>query len=200
MLALTFDNTVLRSATLVSSGMGAGGNPMPAHCLVRGEFSPRSGVHGVHDGINFELRQPLAWNGRFQLQGGGCLGMMASQRLSQHFDGIVSGAPIQEQHAAQVGSLYGIQAFAAIAPADAGGSPSSAVSIRTVTARRLSRACCRPAMRSTARPMADPRNSRDEQLYPGIPWDTGIGGATWWTPISGDLNASESYRCVDGGH
>lgn len=153
---------------------------MPAHCLVRGEFSPRSGVHGVHDGINFELRLPLAWNGRFQLQGGGCLGM--------------------KLHAAQVGSLYGIQAFAAIAPADAGGSPSSAVSIRTVTARRLSRACCRPAMRSTARPMADPRNSRDEQLYPGIPWDTGIGGTTWWTPISGDLNASESYRGVDGGH
>lgn len=76
---------------------------MPAHCLVSGEFSPRSGVHGVHDGINFELRLPLAWNGRFQLQGGGCLGM--------------------KLHAAQVGSLYGIQAFAAIAPADAGGLP-----------------------------------------------------------------------------
>lgn len=96
---------------------------MPAHCLVRGEFSPRSGVHGVHDGINFELRLPLAWNGRFQLQGGGCLGMLASQRLSQHFDGIVSGAPIQQLHAAQVGSLYSIQAFTAIAPADAGGLP-----------------------------------------------------------------------------
>lgn len=307
--ALSFDNTVLRSATLVADGVAsAGGTPMPAHCLVKGEINPRSGVNGVHHGINFELRLPLTWNGRFQFQGGGGVdgvvreafgtlregvtpalaqgaavissdmghtgtstrdatfgldpqaridwgynavdkttqlgkalverfygkppnhsyyvgcsgggrqGMMASQRLPQHFDGVVSGAPILEQHAAQVGSLYGIQAFAAIAPADAGGLPilSRAYSDddRALIAKGLLQACdaldgatdglienhpaCRfdPAVLQCAgakdasclsagqvtalkKVMAGPRNSKGEQLYPGIPWDTSIGGATW---------------------
>lgn len=307
--ALSFDNTVLRSATLVADGVAsAGGTPMLAHCLVKGEINPRSGVNGVHHGINFELRLPLTWNGRFQFQGGGGVdgvvreafgtlregvtpalaqgaavissdmghtgtstrdatfgldpqaridwgynavdkttqlgkalverfygkppnhsyyvgcsgggrqGMMASQRLPQHFDGVVSGAPILEQHAAQVGSLYGIQAFAAIAPTDAGGLPilSRAYSDGDLAliAKGLLQACdaldgatdglienhpaCRfdPAVLQCAgakdasclsagqvtglkKVMAGPRNSKGEQLYPGIPWDTSIGGATW---------------------
>ncbi len=37
--------------------------------------------------------------------GGGRQGMMMSQRFPQHFDGVVSGAPILEQHLAQVGSM-----------------------------------------------------------------------------------------------
>ena len=184
---------------------------MPAHCLVSGEIAPRTGSDGVRYSIGFELRIPLAWNGRFQFQGGGGVdgtippafgtlrdgvmpalsqgtavvtsnmghtgtstrdatfgldaqaridwgynamdkvtvlakalvtrfhgkapaysyyvgcsgggrqGMMMSQRFPQHFDGVVSGAPILEQHLAQVGSMQQLQAFRAIAPADASG-------------------------------------------------------------------------------
>lgn len=55
--------------------------------------------------------------------GGGRQALIASQRLPEMFDGVVAGAPILEQHAAQVGSLWGIQAFAAIAPRDGSGNP-----------------------------------------------------------------------------
>lgn len=45
--------------------------PLPAHCLVRGVLSPRTGVDGVHYGMGFEMRLPADWNGRFLFQGGG---------------------------------------------------------------------------------------------------------------------------------
>lgn len=168
--------------------------------------------------------------------GGGRQGMMASQRLPQHFDGVVSGAPILEQHAAQVGSLWGIQAFAAIAPTGADGRPvlsrAYSDSDRALIVKGLLKACdaldgvadglienhqaCRfdPAVlqctgarndsclsaaqvNALTKTMAGPRNSRGEQLYPGIPWDTSIGGATWrrnWlgTATSGAPNAARA--------
>lgn len=55
--------------------------------------------------------------------GGGRQAMIASQRLPQLFDGVVAGAPILEQHEAQIGSMWGIQAFAAMAPRDGDGKP-----------------------------------------------------------------------------
>ncbi len=55
--------------------------------------------------------------------GGGRQGMMMAQRFPQHFDGIVSGAPILEQHLAQIGSMQMLQEFTAIAPKDATGQP-----------------------------------------------------------------------------
>ncbi len=54
---------------------------------------------------------------------GGRQGMMAAQRYPQHFDGVVTGAPILEQHLAQVGSMVALQAFQAIAPRNAQGEP-----------------------------------------------------------------------------
>jgi pimeloyl-ACP methyl ester carboxylesterase len=55
--------------------------------------------------------------------GGGRQGMMMAQRFPLHFDGIVSGAPILEQHLAQIGSMQMLQEFTAIAPKDASGQP-----------------------------------------------------------------------------
>lgn len=307
--ALVFDNTVMHSAVLVPAGAAKSGNtPMPAHCLVKAEINPRTGVNGVRYGINVELRLPLQWNGRFQFQGGGGVdgvvreaygtlrdgvtpalaqgsavvstdfghtgtstrdatfgldpqaridwgynaidkatqlgkaittrfygkapahayyvgcsgggrqGMMASQRLPQHFDGVVSGAPILEQHAAQVGSLWGIQAFAAIAPKDPSGlailSRAFSDGDRALIVKGLLQACdaldgaadglienypaCKfdPAVLQCAgdkdasclsgaqvsalkKAMAGPQNRKGEQLYPGILWETSIGGNTW---------------------
>ncbi len=46
---------------------------LPAHCLVEGVINSREGFGGVAYGINFQLRLPEDWNGRFLLQGGGGL-------------------------------------------------------------------------------------------------------------------------------
>jgi pimeloyl-ACP methyl ester carboxylesterase len=43
----------------------------PMHCIVRGTIEKRIGVGGVQFGSKFELRMPVAWNGRFMFQGGG---------------------------------------------------------------------------------------------------------------------------------
>ena len=55
--------------------------------------------------------------------GGGRQGMMMAQRFPHHFDGVVSSAPILEQHLAQIGSMQMLQEFTAIAPKDASGAP-----------------------------------------------------------------------------
>lgn len=48
--------------------------------------------------------------------GGGRQGMILAQRLPQHYDGIVTGVPILEQHLAQLGSMQMLREFTAIAP------------------------------------------------------------------------------------
>ena len=55
--------------------------------------------------------------------GGGRQGMILAQRFPQHFDGIVSGAPILEQHLAQLGSMQMLREFIAIAPKNSSGEP-----------------------------------------------------------------------------
>jgi feruloyl esterase len=55
--------------------------------------------------------------------GGGRQGMMMSQRFPDYFDGVVSGAPILEQHTAQIGSMQVLQEFTAIAPKNTEGNP-----------------------------------------------------------------------------
>ncbi len=55
--------------------------------------------------------------------GGGRQAMMAALRLANEFDGIVAGAPILEQHVAQIGSMQILQEFTRIAPAGADGRP-----------------------------------------------------------------------------
>ena len=52
-----------------------GAIPQPAsvgkHCLVRGVIDERKGVGGKAYGTRFEMRLPIAWNGKFLFQGGG---------------------------------------------------------------------------------------------------------------------------------
>ncbi len=55
--------------------------------------------------------------------GGGRQAMMAALRLPDQFDGIVAGAPILEQHVAQIGSMQILQEFTRIAPPGADGKP-----------------------------------------------------------------------------
>jgi pimeloyl-ACP methyl ester carboxylesterase len=44
---------------------------LPEHCEIVGKLNERIGVNGQRYAINFRLRLPTAWNGRFFFQGGG---------------------------------------------------------------------------------------------------------------------------------
>jgi feruloyl esterase len=44
---------------------------LPAHCHVTGRIAERTGAMGQRYAINFRLRMPTAWNGRFFFEGGG---------------------------------------------------------------------------------------------------------------------------------
>lgn len=69
----THPNTQISLAEPVAAGaLTRGDAPMPAHCLVRGEMFPRiSPQDGQRYAIAFEMRMPLAWNGRFFYQANG---------------------------------------------------------------------------------------------------------------------------------
>lgn len=73
------DLTVTSAAVLVDAHApdGAAPNytfkwpePLPKHCLVRGELGARTGADGRRYAIHLELRVPEAWNGRLLFQGG----------------------------------------------------------------------------------------------------------------------------------
>ncbi len=60
-----FSVTEAAAGSLLVAGKGA-----PAHCLITGEMYPRDGVNGRYS-IQFEMRLPKAWNGRFFYQTNG---------------------------------------------------------------------------------------------------------------------------------
>lgn len=66
-------NTTITATSDVAAGtLTVGGQPVPAHCLVTGKMNQRtSTVDGNSYAISFEMRLPLAWNGRFFHQGNG---------------------------------------------------------------------------------------------------------------------------------
>src|SRR6476620_3649052 len=65
--------TVITAATLnPAAGPRPAPNPfapaipaLPEHCEVVGKMNDRDGANGQRYAINFRLRLPLAWNGRF---------------------------------------------------------------------------------------------------------------------------------------
>ena len=59
------------TATSVPAGTLVGGVAAPAHCLVQGKMGARTGTDGKPYYTGFELRLPLAWDGRYVFQGGG---------------------------------------------------------------------------------------------------------------------------------
>ena len=65
--ALALPGVAITGATLAVDAAG-----LPEHCIVRGRADPRIGVDGRRYAIGFEMRLPLAWNGRFlhQVNGG----------------------------------------------------------------------------------------------------------------------------------
>ena len=70
---LRFANTAFTSSTAVAAGaLMQAGQPVAAHCLLTGKMFERvSPVDGKAYAIGFEMRLPLAWNGRFYYQANG---------------------------------------------------------------------------------------------------------------------------------
>jgi feruloyl esterase len=66
-------STVITASTSVAAGaLMLAGQPVAAHCRVTGRMNERvSPVDGKTYAIGFEMRLPLAWNGRFYHQGNG---------------------------------------------------------------------------------------------------------------------------------
>lgn len=58
--------------TILSSAMQEAANGLPRHCLVKGKANERTGADGKSYAIQFEVRLPEDWNGRFlhQVNGG----------------------------------------------------------------------------------------------------------------------------------
>lgn len=74
---LSLPNTRITSSVPVAEGeLKATGvsTPIPAHCLVKGAMNQRtSAVDGNSYAVGFEIRMPVAWNGRFLYQANGGL-------------------------------------------------------------------------------------------------------------------------------
>ncbi|WP_439517131.1 tannase/feruloyl esterase family alpha/beta hydrolase [Hydrogenophaga sp.] len=85
-----FDQTVIDSAVNVAAGgLMLAGQPVAAHCLVKGQMHQRKGSDGRDYAIGFEMRLPQAWNGRFYYQGNG--GLDGAVRPAE---GALGGGPI----------------------------------------------------------------------------------------------------------
>ena len=82
-------NTSIASATSVAAGaLQLAGQPLPAHCRVTGSmFQRTSPVDGKPYSIQFEMRLPLAWNGRFFHQGNGGIDGSVVPALGSGFGG-----------------------------------------------------------------------------------------------------------------
>lgn len=114
----TLANTTIAATTAVPAGtLSVGGLPVAAHCLVTGSmYSRTSAVDGNAYAIGFEMRLPLAWNGRFYHQGNGGIdgsvvtatgatgGAPVTHALAQGFAVLSSDAG----HAGSLGPAFGI--------------------------------------------------------------------------------------------
>jgi pimeloyl-ACP methyl ester carboxylesterase len=89
--------TRITSTTLVPAGtLKEAGKDIPAHCLVNGRMHERvSPVDGKSYAIGFEMRLPLAWNGRFFYQGNGGLDGAIIPALGEFGGGPTTGALAQ---------------------------------------------------------------------------------------------------------
>ena len=71
--SFSYADTTISAATTIAAGtLSVGGNPIGEHCRVLGRMHERvSPVDGQTYAINFEMRMPADWNGRFYYQGNG---------------------------------------------------------------------------------------------------------------------------------
>jgi Tannase and feruloyl esterase len=94
--AFAFDNTSIASAVAVPAGAVAGSAyTVGEHCWVKGSMFKRTGSDGKEYAIGFEMRLPVAWNGRFYYQGNGGLDGAVQPALGALGGGPLTGALAQ---------------------------------------------------------------------------------------------------------
>lgn len=86
---------IVSSERVAAGAMKQGDKPLPEHCLVKGLMRERKGVDGRDYAIGFEMRLPVAWNGRFYYQGNGGLDGSVLPALGALGGGPVTGALMQ---------------------------------------------------------------------------------------------------------
>jgi Tannase and feruloyl esterase len=88
LMNFAFPNTVIDSVSNVKKGtLQVGGKPVDEHCLVKGAMFKRTTPDGKSWAIGFEMRMPLAWNGRYFYQGNGGLDGVVVPALGSHGGG-----------------------------------------------------------------------------------------------------------------
>ena len=93
---LNLPDTRIESSAAVTAGtVMQGDRPVPAHCLVKGRMFERKGSDGRDYAIGFEMRLPVAWNGRFYYQGNGGLDGAVLPALGGLGGGPLTGALMQ---------------------------------------------------------------------------------------------------------
>ncbi len=91
--AFSFGSTRIESSVpAAADALPLAGKPAPAHCLVRGRMHERTGSDGRNYAIGFEMRLPLAWNGRFYHQVNGGVDGVVQPALGALGGGPVTGA------------------------------------------------------------------------------------------------------------
>ena len=94
--SLQLPHTRIDSAASVAAGaVMQGDQAVPAHCLVKGRMHERKGSDGRDYAIGFEMRLPVAWNGRFYYQGNGGLDGAVVPALGALGGGPLTGALMQ---------------------------------------------------------------------------------------------------------
>lgn len=94
--SLKLANTRIDSASTLPAGtVSLGGRPVAEHCLVKGRMHERKGRDGRDYAIGFEMRLPVAWNGRFYYQGNGGLDGAVVPALGALGGGPLTGALMQ---------------------------------------------------------------------------------------------------------
>lgn len=93
---LKLENTRIDSvADMAAGAIKLGERAVAAHCLVKGRMAERKGSDGRDYAIGFEMRLPLAWNGRFYYQGNGGLDGAVVPALGALGGGPLTGALTQ---------------------------------------------------------------------------------------------------------
>lgn len=88
--------TITASNSIAAGTLTVGGKPVPAHCQLTGRMNQRvSPVDGQTYAIGFEMRLPLAWNGRFFYQANGGTDGVVSTAVGSFGGGALTHALLQ---------------------------------------------------------------------------------------------------------
>jgi feruloyl esterase len=91
---VTSTSLAITGVEIVSSKMQAAGEGLPEHCILTGVVNRRTGADGKSYAIQFELRLPVEWNGRFLHQVNGGNDGVVIPALGDKPDGWVSGGSV----------------------------------------------------------------------------------------------------------